>query len=343
MIRKTKPLQILCLLLILWSILGGLLLPLSPAIEWSETKVIQDTLIIRCTLPKLKEPVTDFYLKVMDTAKQYHYVPAWSKTMASDTYTAVFQNPASFQNTEINQSIDLVAATNSYGYLYSFGVHYSDTNQLTSAFLPSLVLEKKEVASRFSFPNRPILEESIRNLFFHVPMWFCMIALLAYSLITAILYLATGKNKYDIQSSTAAEVGLYFGTLGILTGMVWAKFTWGAFWTDDAKLNGAAIGMLSYIAYFILRGSVDDEIKKAKLSSVYNIFAFVIYIVFIMIMPRLKSSLHPGNGGNPAFNMYEQDNIMRMFFYPAVIGWILFGFWIREIIHEISIRQERSV
>jgi heme exporter protein C len=76
---------------------------------------------------------------------------------------------------------------------------------------------------------------------------------------------------------------------------------------------------------------VDDEIKRAKLSSVYNVFAFVIYFVFIWIVPRIQQSLHPGNGGNPGFNIYEQDNIMRMFFYPAVIGWIMLAFWMREL------------
>jgi heme exporter protein C len=113
--------------------------------------------------------------------------------------------------------------------------------------------------------------------------------------------------------------------------MLWAKFTWGAFWTNDPKLNGSAITMLIYLAYFVLRGSIEDQEKKAQISAVYNIFAFFLMIVFIGILPRLTDSLHPGNGGTPAFGSYDLDNNMRTVFYPAVIGWIMFGFWLTNV------------
>ena len=76
---------------------------------------------------------------------------------------------------------------------------------------------------------------------------------------------------------------------------------------------------------------IDDELKKARFSAVYNIFAFVMMNVFIMILPRLTDSLHPGNGGNPAFGKYDLDNNMRMVFYPAVLGWIGLGIWILNL------------
>ena len=89
--------------------------------------------------------------------------------------------------------------------------------------------------------------------------------------------------------------------------------------------------------YFILRFSVEDEYKRARISAVYNVFAFVMMNVFIMILPRLTDSLHPGNGGNPAFGKYDLDNNMRMVFYPAVIGWILFSYWLFELKNRISV------
>ena len=131
----------------------------------------------------------------------------------------------------------------------------------------------------------------------------------------------------DSYAAGFAEIGVLFGALGIFTGMIWAKSTWGAFWTNDPKLNGAAIGMLIYLAYIILRSSVDDEVKRAKLAASYNIFAFVMYIAFIFVIPRLTDSLHPGNGGNPAFSSYDLDNTLRLFFYPATIGWIALSLW----------------
>jgi heme exporter protein C len=121
--------------------------------------------------------------------------------------------------------------------------------------------------------------------------------------------------------------------------MVWAKFTWGAWWTNDPKLNGTAITILIYLAYFVLRNSIDDERKRARVAAVYNIFAFVMMIVFIGILPRMTDSLHPGNGGNPGFNSYDLDNRLRAVFYPAVLGWILVGTWIASLRYRLRVLQ----
>lgn len=180
-------------------------------------------------------------------------------------------------------------------------------------------------------PKQVILYESIRNLYFHVPMWFSMIFLFLLSVISSIKNLSSGNLKEDRKAVELVNVGIIFGILGTITGSLWAKFTWGAWWTNDVKLNGSAITMLVYFAYIILRGSLDEEEKRARISAVYNIFAFVLLIVFIGILPRMTDSLHPGNGGNPGFNNYDLDNNMKMVFYPAVIAWIMLGYWIYTI------------
>jgi len=190
-------------------------------------------------------------------------------------------------------------------------------------------------------PKQVILYESIRNLYFHVPMWFSMIVLFLFSTIYSIKNLSSGKIADDTKAVELVNTGIVFGILGTITGSIWAKYTWGAWWTNDVKLNGSAITMLIYLAYMVLRGSMDDEQKRARISAVYNIFAFVLLIVFIGILPRMTDSLHPGNGGNPGFNNYDLDNNMKMVFYPAVIGWILLGFWIASIRIRLSnLRQQ---
>jgi heme exporter protein C len=176
-------------------------------------------------------------------------------------------------------------------------------------------------------PRLPILNESIRNLYFHVTMWFAMLLLFTISVVSSVAYLANEKSIWDARAELAVKVGMVTATLGILTGMIWANFTWGKPWVNDPKLNGAAVSFLGYAAYLILRQSIDDQEKKARISAVYNIFAFVMMIVFIQILPRLTDSLHPGSGGNPAFSQYDLDKNMRMVFYPAVIGWFLIGYW----------------
>jgi len=162
-------------------------------------------------------------------------------------------------------------------------------------------------------------------------MWWTMILLFLISCVSSIRYLSSSNLKFDEAASEAVNTGLLFGFLGILTGMIWAKYTWGDFWTNDAQLNGAAITILTYTAYHVLRNSIDEVEKRARFTAVYNIFAFVLMIVFIGILPRMTDSLHPGKGGNPGFGQYDLDNSMRLIFYPAVIGWFLTGYWIFQI------------
>ncbi len=186
-------------------------------------------------------------------------------------------------------------------------------------------------------PRLDILNETIRNVYYHVPIWFAMLFMMGVSVVYSIKGLNQKGMDADNKAYNAATVGFFFSLPGLFTGCVWAKYTWGTWWTfQDPKLNGVAISMLIYLAYFILRYSVDDELKRARISAVYNIFAFVMLNVFVMILPRLTDSLHPGNGGNPAFGKYDLDSNMRMVFYPAVIGWILFSWWLFEIRNRIS-------
>jgi heme exporter protein C len=180
-------------------------------------------------------------------------------------------------------------------------------------------------------PRLNIVNETVRATYFHVPMWFTMIFLYLASLVFAIRYLANPSRKWDVWSSQFAHVGLAFGLLGIFTGMVWANYTWGTPWHGDPKQNGAAIACMVYLAYFVLRGSLDNEEQRARLSAVYNIFAFAAMIPLIFIIPRMTSSMHPGNGGNPGFNMYDLDSRMRLVLYPAAIGWIWLGCWIANL------------
>jgi len=180
-------------------------------------------------------------------------------------------------------------------------------------------------------PRLAILNETIRNLHFHVPMWFGMVSLLTVSMIYSIKYLSSQNESHDITAEAFAKTGILFGGLGILTGMVWAKYTWGELWSGDPKQNASAIALLIYLAYMMLRNSFTDEQQKGRIGAIYNIFAYCAMIPLLFILPRLTDSMHPGSGGNPGFNYYDLDSNLRIVFYPAVIGWTLIGFWIATI------------
>lgn len=180
-------------------------------------------------------------------------------------------------------------------------------------------------------PHLPILNESIRNTYFHVALWLAMTTLLLASMIFSIRYLKNGKVQDDDIASELAKSAIFYGILGCATGSMWANFTWGDPWPNDPKLNGAAVGILIYLAYLLLRSSFEDEQRRARISSVYNIFAFAVFVPLIYILPRLTDSLHPGSGGNATFGSFDLDNNLRMVFYPAIIGWILLGLWMAEL------------
>lgn len=180
-------------------------------------------------------------------------------------------------------------------------------------------------------PRIDILLETARNLFFHVPMWFTMFFCFAGSFIYSIRYLNSPDMKLDFKASTMALTGIIFGLCGLLTGSVWARFTWGAWWTfAEPRMNLAAIALMIIVAYFILRSAFDDHEKRAKIAAVYNIFAVTTLPFLLYIIPRQLHSLHPGADGNPAFSEITAPEL-RLVFYPAVIGFILLSLWISNL------------
>jgi heme exporter protein C len=184
-------------------------------------------------------------------------------------------------------------------------------------------------------------------------MWFAMMILFTISVVHAVKYLRNNNLRSDILSRQYAVVGILYGLLGYATGMIWASFTWadpnsssfssfGAI-ARDPKLIGAAIALLIYLAYLVLRDSITDIDKKARVSAVYNIFAFAFLFPSIWIIPRLLESLHPGGDGNPALNPKDIDARMRVVFYPAVIGWTLVGVWIATLKVRMRLIKEKSL
>lgn len=191
-------------------------------------------------------------------------------------------------------------------------------------------------------PRLPILHETIRNVYFHVPMWMAMLVVFGISVVYSIKYLATSREEYDLVAVESVNTGIFFYALGLVSGMLWAKFAWGEYWSNDPKQNSAAIAFLLYCAYLVLRNAIDEDQKRARISAIYNIFAFPIMIVLLFILPRMTDSLHPGNGGNPAFGRYDMDNNMRAVLYPAFIGWILISVWIATLRYRIRLIENKQ-
>lgn len=325
--------KILGAALILYSLLAGLLVPLGPGIISVQPNRVQngsmETLIIKGYNSQFESGEINLWLKLTDS----YSIKATQVEVQSDReLRASFAFPSYVPSSDSINLLSLILSHSDNGpsvlpsAVVLVGNDLELNSEAWSAQIPDIV-----GGSDKHFPFRNILSETIRNNYYHVPLWFAMMVILAISMIGSVNFLRN-KNEYaDHRALAFASVGTLLGILGILTGAIWAKHTWGAYWSFDVKQNMAAIAVLIYVAYFILRGAISDADVAKRFSAAYNIFAFLLLIPLLFIIPRMTESLHPGSGGNPAFSSEDLDNTMRMVFYPAVIGWILFSIWIGNV------------
>lgn len=171
------------------------------------------------------------------------------------------------------------------------------------------------------------LGEYTRILYFHVPTaWVTVIAFLI-NAIFSVLYLRKKDLKYDYIAESAGHLGFLFCVLATVTGSIWAKMSWGSFWNWDPRETSIFILLLIYAAYFALRSAIEQPDKKAVLSSVYSILAFITVPFFIFIVPRVYSSLHP----DPVINTQgkiQMESKMLTTFLSSMFGYTVLFFWI---------------
>lgn len=176
----------------------------------------------------------------------------------------------------------------------------------------------------------PNLGQTSRNVFYHVPMWFAMMLMAYTSVVYSIQYLRKGDLRSDLKAREAGKLTVFFGVLGLLTGIVWSRVTWGeampdtdpsAWWPWDPKQTSALICVLIYAGLFLLRSSFDEPVQRAKISSVFNIFAAASIYPLFYVVPKALGGLHP-NTGNQSSALGSMSPEFYGIFWPAVFGFI---------------------
>ncbi|MCL1917337.1 MAG: cytochrome c biogenesis protein [Peptococcaceae bacterium] len=144
---------------------------------------------------------------------------------------------------------------------------------------------------------------SARILFFHIPMaWIAVVAFLMGAW-WAVQYLRKRDLAQFHHGSLSNKVGLVFTLLATVSGAVYGKLTWGTFWNWDVRQTTIFILLLIYAAYIVLGYSIEDEEKRARISAVYSLFAFVTVPFLFFVIPRLGiTTIHP-TSFNMTFNM----------------------------------------
>jgi heme exporter protein C len=196
----------------------------------------------------------------------------------------------------------------------------------------------------YEFPFIMGLEQNAKIIFFHVPTaWLTAIAFLM-STIFSVQYLRKKNLDYDAKSYAAAQLGMIFCILATVTGSVWSKFAWGSFWSWDPRQTSIFALLLIYGAWFALRSAIESEDKRATLSSVYSIIAFLTVPFFIFIMPRIMTGLHPGSADDtnsgPIVD-FKMNSSMQLIFFLSLIGFTILYFWMWKLGYKSIILSEK--
>lgn len=334
----------LAVLILLYTFFMGLLVPLKPGLIDVEPAIIE-----------AGKPVT-FSVKGYNTnfLSEKSSLQAWLvrrdgkliKPLQTDiadetTMQLNFEVPAFGEQEQLLDTLQLVIDNPLDGHFQSLVFRRQSEGAAGAALWQEQQVSLHEKKA-FTYPFLVNVYESIRNLFYHVPMWFAMFIMAIASAVVSGLYLSSHDPRRDQQALALAKIVMLFGALGLITGAIWARNTWGDYWSNDPKQVYTAIGLLIYGAYFVLRASFEDPDKKGRIAAVYNIFAFATLVPLLYILPKLSpDSQHPGTGSNIAFGEQDLDNTMRTVFYPAIIGWTLMGVWMAQLAFRAEMLRKR--
>jgi heme exporter protein C len=176
----------------------------------------------------------------------------------------------------------------------------------------------------FFTPTERVMGPVQKVFYFHISAaWAGMLSFLI-SAGAGAFYLSKRKLNWDWLSLSAIEVGVVFGLIAILSGMIWARPIWNTWWVWDPRLTTTAIMELIYFSYFILRSSLDTPETRARLGAVYAIVSAVtVPLTFFSI--RLFRTIHPvviaaGGSGSNAFSMTPR---MRMALFSSLVTFTL--------------------
>jgi heme exporter protein C len=147
-------------------------------------------------------------------------------------------------------------------------------------------------AALFIAPDERTMHEIQRIFYFHVPSWSASFTAFFISFVASIAFLSSKRERWDWLAVSAAEVGVIACTIGLVTGPLWAKPVWGVWWTWDARLTTTFILWLLYISYLLLRGLIEEPGRRATLSAVFGVFAFL-DVPLVYVSNRLWRTQHP--------------------------------------------------
>lgn len=183
--------------------------------------------------------------------------------------------------------------------------------------------------------------ESSRILFFHVPMaWTAFVAFLTAGIYSA-RFLRRRDPRLDLAAAAAVEIGLVFCVLATLSGSIWARVEWGAFWNWDPRQLTITIALVYYAAYLALRSQIADTEVRGRVSGAYAVLGLVVAPFLFFVAPRMAAfSLHPQPVLNASGEL-EMDPSVLWLLLAGVVGFTVLFFWLHGIATRVAVLAER--
>ncbi len=199
------------------------------------------------------------------------------------------------------------------------------------------------VAAFLYVPPDMSLGQAARIIFFHIPVAWVTVLAFFVSAGYSIRYLVKRQRLDDRRAANAATIGIVFCLLATLTGSLFARITWGAFWNWDPRETSIFVLLLFYFAYFALRAAIGDEETRASLTAAYSTLGIVVVPFLVFIAPRLAAltGLHPDlfnqSGG------FDMSPRMLQVFLASLVGFTGIFFWAYTIMNRLSRIEDRLI
>lgn len=168
--------------------------------------------------------------------------------------------------------------------------------------------------------------QSSRIVFFHVPLAVASFVVFLAAGVSSAFYLARRAPRHDRAAHAAVEVGLVFALLATLTGAIWAKVQWGAYWNWDPRQWSIALALAFYGAYLLLRDSLEDAEQRARIGAAYAVLGLAVAPFLYFLLPRMATfSLHPKPAGA------EMDAAIGRVVVAGILGFTALAFWLQSL------------
>ena len=179
-------------------------------------------------------------------------------------------------------------------------------------------------------PLVPVLGETTRVLYFHIPAAWVTVLALGWSMVHSALYLRRRDPAHDDHAAGAAEIGILFCVAATVSGSMWARAMWGSYWNWDPRETSIFFLLLIYAAYLALRSAIEQPERRARLAAVYSVAAFVAVPFLMFVVPRIYFSLHPDPIINPKGKI-DMDPRIRVVFFSLLTGFSALFFWVLSL------------